>query len=278
MEWEDKYNVALDDFRIAKGKIRSLTTEKNLAYGERNQLVCALSVLLPAWLERHSEADKDWEDDWRWIVFIDCPSTGQMSWHIHDSELETFDHLERRVDGRDSWDGHTTDEKYVRLAKLCIEIPEQVSDDHIVDSMVPFMDLGWWLKRARFRIGEEDGWTKIVYVTNAEGEMIGNVEDARVIAAYGIDEPELAQPDHSTCSIGYSRINKAWYGWSHRAVSSFKIGHVARDGFGECESGWVDGVDPRTGEPDRIPVAVGFKAETDADCKRMAMAFAASVS
>ncbi|MCK9513700.1 MAG: hypothetical protein M0R28_21085 [Pigmentiphaga sp.] len=92
-----------------------LREQKDLAYTERNQLVAALTKLFPASLERHPEADTEWEDDWRWIVFIDLPA-GQASWHIHDSELENFEHLPKNV-GR-KWDGHTTAEKYTRLAKL----------------------------------------------------------------------------------------------------------------------------------------------------------------
>ena len=65
---------------------------KNSAYKERDMLVCALTKLFPAYLARHSEEDKDWEDDWRWIVYIDLP-TGQVSWHIHDTERDMFNHL-----------------------------------------------------------------------------------------------------------------------------------------------------------------------------------------
>jgi len=42
--------------------------------------------------------------------------TGQMTWHIHDSELPMFDHLGRA--SVNTWDGHTTEEKYERLAEL----------------------------------------------------------------------------------------------------------------------------------------------------------------
>lgn len=86
---------------------------KNGAYSERNQLVAALSKLFPASLERH--AGEDWEDDWRWVVFIELPA-GQASWHIHDSELVLFGHLQRGL-GR-KWDGHSTPEKYLRLFRL----------------------------------------------------------------------------------------------------------------------------------------------------------------
>lgn len=87
---------------------------KNNAYAERNCLVAALSKLFPASLERHPE-NEPYEDDWRWIVFIDLP-TGQVCWHIHDSELPLFAHLQRNA-GR-TWDGHDREEKYRRVAGL----------------------------------------------------------------------------------------------------------------------------------------------------------------
>jgi len=95
--------------------VGELERTKNDAYAERNRLVAALSTVFPASLERHPEADTSWEDDWRWIVFIDLP-TGQASWHLHNSHLPLFDHVPR-LQGR-TWDGHTTEEKYARLARL----------------------------------------------------------------------------------------------------------------------------------------------------------------
>lgn len=83
-------------------------------YRERNSLVAALSKLLPAHLMRHPESDADWEADWRWIVCIHGPS-GQMTWHIHDSQFPLFIHLQSTDN---DWDGHTTEEKYKRLAEL----------------------------------------------------------------------------------------------------------------------------------------------------------------
>jgi hypothetical protein len=94
--------------------VLELDAAKNAAYTERNALVAALSKMFPASLERHP-AEEEWEDDWRWIVFIDLP-TGQATWHIHDSELPNFAHLPREA-GR-KWDGHPTAEKYARLAAL----------------------------------------------------------------------------------------------------------------------------------------------------------------
>jgi len=96
--------------------VKSLMAAKDNAYRERDLLVCALSKLFRSHLGRHPDDDTEWENDWRWIVFIDLP-TGQASWHIHDSELHLFEHLTHHI-GPSSWDGHTTEEKYNRLAAI----------------------------------------------------------------------------------------------------------------------------------------------------------------
>ena len=90
-------------------------TGKDLAYWERNQLVALLSKIYPAWLEKHPAEDGEWEDDWRNIVFIETKE-GQASWHIHDSELKYFEHL--YYENKNSWDGHTVEEKYKRLERI----------------------------------------------------------------------------------------------------------------------------------------------------------------
>lgn len=103
-----------------------------VVYAERDRLVAALSKLFPASLGRHPQ-EEPWEDDWRWIVFIDLP-TGQVSWHMHDSELPWFAHLlppneppERK------WDGHTTEEKYERLSKLEPSKPPMLHISEVAD-------------------------------------------------------------------------------------------------------------------------------------------------
>lgn len=91
-----------------------LVEQKNAAYAERDKCVVAIAgaaidLGLDAWLGRHEGGE--WEDDWRNVVFIDLP-TGQVSWHIHDSELHLFRFLKRSAA---PWDGHDTEEKYRRL-------------------------------------------------------------------------------------------------------------------------------------------------------------------
>lgn len=87
----------------------------DLVYSERNKCVAllvrmALALGLTAGIGKH-EGKGDWDPEWMNVVFIDLPA-GQVSWHIHDSELPMFDFLPP-YPGR--WDGHDTAEKYRRV-------------------------------------------------------------------------------------------------------------------------------------------------------------------
>jgi hypothetical protein len=102
--------------------ISALIKQKDEAYKERNRCVAGMARLAldngyAAWLGRHTSdpresADNPWDPEWMNIVFISLP-TGQLSWHLHDSDVELFSFLRRDETG--IWDGHSTEEKYERL-------------------------------------------------------------------------------------------------------------------------------------------------------------------
>ena len=80
-------------------------------YRERNQVVAALSKCFYSWIGTVDDAEPGWTK----AVYIDLPS-GQVSWHIPDHEIpDLFGHLQ---ESGEPWDGHTTEEKYERLAAL----------------------------------------------------------------------------------------------------------------------------------------------------------------
>ncbi len=108
------YNISLFEFRDLKDQIKKLKSEKDGAYSERNKLVSLISKIFPSSLGRHEDSDTSWNDDWRWIVYVNIP-TGQCSWHIHDDDLPMFSHLKRE---NVKWDGHTTEEKYDRISRF----------------------------------------------------------------------------------------------------------------------------------------------------------------
>jgi hypothetical protein len=87
-------------------------TDSDTAYNERNRLVALLASIFPSGIKR-TEIE-GWDPEWHGCVYIDLPN-GQASWHYHDREAHLFSHLPPYAG---EWDGHTTEEKYERIAKL----------------------------------------------------------------------------------------------------------------------------------------------------------------
>jgi len=119
-------------------KIKTLESEKEQAYWERNQLVAFLSKQYPSHLTKHDINDTTWDRDWLNIVCIHVvkgitktPGLKQVNdtkfvkdetlhelqftWHIHDNDLKYFHHLKFK---KSHYDGHTTEQKYQNLAAL----------------------------------------------------------------------------------------------------------------------------------------------------------------
>ena len=126
----------------------------------------------------------------------------------------------------------------------------------------------------------EKNINKMPYICNAEGEEIGHKEYDKnfieLIKEHGI-YPQKAKQSHCVCSIGFSEKEQKWYGWSHRAIFGFGIGHIAKEGDCHTTSGWIEEYLKEHPEED-ISVPVGFECKTLEDCKKCALAFAESVS
>ena len=134
----------------------------------------------------------------------------------------------------------------------------------------------------------EEGGDEIVIqsaYTVPEGYYIGSSKWAhQLIVKRGI-KPEPREPAcpgandkrGRTCSIGFCEQEQKWYGWSHRAVCGFGIDDVVKEGDCCASSGWTDEYLAEHPEKDQS-LPVGFRAKTLGDCKKMAIAFAESVS
>lgn len=101
-----------DELRRRTTELRAAETQSHQAYSERNRLVAFLARCYPSGVKR--TAIEGWDPEWHGCVFIDTPE-GQMSWHYHDSDAALFEGLPPYTG---DWDGHTTPEKYERLARL----------------------------------------------------------------------------------------------------------------------------------------------------------------
>lgn len=86
-------------------------------YRERAHLVAYLATQYSAIIAYNDSAEPDWP-----VIYIDT-KFGQLSWHLAPDDLQLFPHV--LIAGRHipshlapEWDGHSTAEKYDRLALL----------------------------------------------------------------------------------------------------------------------------------------------------------------
>lgn len=134
------------------------------------------------------------------------------------------------------------------------------------------------IKFEQWQIDEKERETFMVSVYTEGGDYIGSLDNMTLMLLnkYGI-LPEKSSLDHNVCSIGKSFKDGKWYGWSHRAIYGFKIGDEVKDGDCCATPGVTDEyLKDHPEENKSLPV--GFIAKTEEDCKRMAIAFADSVS
>lgn len=110
-----------------------------------------------------------------------------------------------------------------------------------------------------------------------DGGSIGLPEDAYRYYQLGLRAIQKAHPENKVCSIGCNPEEGKWYGWSHRAMCGFKIGDTVKVGDCCASSGWTETYLKEHPEEDNS-LPVGFGAKTECDTKRMAIAFADSVS
>jgi len=77
------------------------------------------------------------------------------------------------------------------------------------------------------------GDSGINYVSVIDGGYIGlkGVSEGfiKLFTDRGI-APQLSNPTHKVCSIGFSEKEQKWYGWSHRAMYGFTIGDQVKKG------------------------------------------------
>lgn len=79
-------------------------------YRERARLVSFLTKIFPSYCGFTDPEEPDWL-----VVYVETPE-GQLSWHISPDDVDLFGHLSLVKEA--NWDGHTTKEKYERLARL----------------------------------------------------------------------------------------------------------------------------------------------------------------
>lgn len=122
---------------------------------------------------------------------------------------------------------------------------------------------GYEIREEEWRFGKnrEDVTTVKSAYTIPNGDYIGDSKLAlRLIVKRGI-MPEKANSDDNVCSIGFCKKNQKWFGWSHRAIYGFGIGHKVKKSSTLVGDGYK----------------VGDVVKTLNEARDMAIAFANSV-
>ena len=78
--------------------------------------------------------------------------------------------------------------------------------------------------------GKEEDAFWVITVWTPDEKYIGQPPMGhRICVQWGI-VPEPATPESNTCSIGFCEQDQKWYGWSHRSIFGFGIGHAVSVG------------------------------------------------
>jgi hypothetical protein len=89
-------------------------------YRERARLIALLAALYQSEIAYSDPDEPDYP-----VIIIETPS-GQLSWHLAEQDLELFPHVvkhERGCEGVElRWDGHSTEQKYLRLSSLTKDV------------------------------------------------------------------------------------------------------------------------------------------------------------
>jgi hypothetical protein len=128
---EDEETDTAQDFAELRRKVfdtlarkQEAERERDNAYVERTHLIALVAAFchqagLPVGLGQHDPNDKAWDPAWRTIVYVEIPDglglggSFQASWHISDRDRELVAYLPAYPK---TWDGHSTREKYLRIA------------------------------------------------------------------------------------------------------------------------------------------------------------------
>lgn len=130
---------ALEALSSSQAALAECSAVKDGAYLERNQVVAALAKCYPSGIAL--TPIEGWSPEWFGCVYIDLP-TGQASWHFHTSHTHLFADLPPYTG---KWDGHSTPEKYERLANLPIVLMPTGLESRLTHLLVDVQNgLNWY--------------------------------------------------------------------------------------------------------------------------------------
>lgn len=115
---EAMVEIPVSELKKVREQLAAVTEERDGAYTERAQLLAWISGMYRAYISPALDVE-----DEGWSILTIHTMMGQLTWHIAPKDLGLFNHIPRMSAGSEAvkWDGHTTDEKYERIARIVAE-------------------------------------------------------------------------------------------------------------------------------------------------------------
>ena len=100
------------------------------------------------------------------------------------------------------------------------------------------MNIQEWINRVAYPVTEENSFTGepcVIYLSRTDNSYVGmegQLEDKEFFAEHGIEQLQTnGDPgQRHAANTGFSPAEQKWYGWSHRAIFGFGIGHTVKKG------------------------------------------------
>lgn len=118
--WKKRHDDMARTFTKTLEEVKDLRQRKDAAYEERTRVVALLLTFarrlgFRMGVGKHQDVPGEkWDREWRTLVVVDLP-TGQASWHVQEKLAYLFNHFPKY---EPKWDGHTTEEKYLRIERM----------------------------------------------------------------------------------------------------------------------------------------------------------------
>lgn len=117
------------------------------------------------------------------------------------------------------------------MTKRIEPIPSVYAKDHEV-LVVDTFEHAHFIAQAE-KIGGDVPYMTVCYTKCENHYYLGNLEMARfVTGTMGITEQlqPVSPEGRGTCAIGFNPETQEWFGWSHRATGSFRVGTEIKEG------------------------------------------------
>ena len=93
----------------------------------------------------------------------------------------------------------------------------------LIEVQAEWVDSPFFVRRELWGDGDPTHNVELENYYSFAGVYVGDKQMAYALRQRGIIHFEKSTPEATTCTIGFNPLERRWYGWSHRGVTSFGV-------------------------------------------------------